>query len=64
MLLHDSDIRFQFLSEVVDWLDKWKYLPNKHGKLTAQTFTIFRHSCIIFEQRVNHLNKDCGFTPK
>ena len=42
--------------------DKWKSLPNKHGKLTAQTFTSFRHSCTVLEQIVNHLTKNCGFT--
>ena len=40
MPLQNCDIRFQFLSKVVEWLDKWKYLPNMQGKLTAQTFTV------------------------
>ena len=40
-----SDPRFAFLSRVVDWLEKWRELPNKAGKLTPQTFTSFRHSC-------------------
>ena len=46
----------------MEWLDKWKSLPNKHGKLTSETFTSFRHSCICVDQIVNHLTKNCGFT--
>ena len=41
MPLLNNDKRFQFLSDVVRWLDEWKIWPNKHGKLTAQTFTSF-----------------------
>ena len=44
------------------WLDGRKILPNNHGKLTAQTFTSFRHSCIVLEEIVNLLTKNCGFT--
>ena len=62
MPLQNSDFRFQFLSKVTKWLDKWRSLPNKHGKLTAQTFTSFQHSCIVLEQIVNHLTNNCGFT--
>ena len=62
MVFRGNDKRFQFLSDVVTWLDEWKILPNKHGKLTAQTFTSFRHSCIVLEEIVNHLTKNCGFT--
>ena len=62
MPLLNNDKRFQFLSDVVRWLDEWKILPNKRGKLTAQTFTSFRHSCIVLEEIVNHLTKNCGFT--
>ena len=49
MSLQSNDIRFVFLSDVVKWLDEWRTLPQKHGKLTAQTFTSFRHSCIVLE---------------
>ena len=61
MSLQSNDIRFVFLSDVVKWLDEWRTLPQKHGKLTAQTFTSFRHSCILLEGIVNHLTKNCGF---
>ena len=61
MSLQSNDIRFVFLSDVVKWLDEWRTLPQKHGKLTAQTFTSFRHLCIVLEGIVNHLNKNCGF---
>ncbi|KAI6648417.1 Transposable element P transposase [Oopsacas minuta] len=33
----------------------------KARKLTAQTFTSFRHSCIVLEGIVNHLTKNCSF---
>ena len=41
--LRNNDTRFIFLSRVVEWLDCWKSMPGKHGKLTSQTFTSFRH---------------------
>ena len=62
MPLMNNDKRLQFLSDVVRWLDEWETLPNKHGKLTSQTFASFRHSCITQEEIVNHHTKKFGFT--
>ena len=62
MPLLNNDKRLQFLSDVVRWFDMWKTLPNKHGELTAQTFTSFRHSCIVLEEIINDLTKNCGST--
>ena len=53
--------RFSFLSNVVQWLDTWKLLPGKVGKLTPQTFSSFRHSCLVLPQIINYLTSDtCG----
>ena len=62
MPLQNNYIRFVFLSDVVKWLNKWKTLLQKHEKLTPQTFTSFRHSCIVLEKIVNHITQHCGFT--
>ena len=57
-----NDERFCFLDKVVQWLDTWKLLPGKVGKLTPQTFSSFRHSCLVLPQIVNYLTSDtCGF---
>ena len=50
------------LHRVIEWLDKWKNLSHKTGKLTTQTFTSFRHSCIAITSIINYLIKDCDFT--
>ena len=57
-----NDPRFNYVSRVIDWLEKWKNLPKKTGKLTTQTFTSFRHSCIAITSIINHLIQDCDFT--
>ena len=57
-----NDVRFGFLAKVVDWLDYWKSLPEKDGKLSAQTFTSMKHSCLALPRIVNYLIKECGFT--
>ena len=37
-------------------------LPGKVGKLTPQTFSSFRHSCLVLPQIVNYLTSEtCGF---
>ena len=59
--LRNNDTRFIFLSRVVEWLDFWKSMPGKHGKLTCQTFTSFRHSCICLQNTVNILTGPCQF---
>ena len=61
MPLQNNDIRFVFVSDVVKLLDRWKNLPQKHRKLTTQTFTSFRHSCIVLERIVNHLTKNVSY---
>ena len=53
--------RFGFLAKVVDWLDNWKSLPEKDGKLSAQTFISIKHSCLALPRIVNYLTKECGF---
>ena len=55
-------VRFGFLAKIVDWLDEWKSLPGKDGKLTPQTFTSIKHSCFALPRIVNYLTKECGFT--
>ena len=57
-----NDFRFGSLAKVVDWLDNWKSLPEKDGKLSAQTFTSIKHSCLALPRIVNYLTKECGFT--
>ena len=60
--IHD-DSRFQLISRtVVRWLEYWKGLPSTQGKLTAQTFSSFRHSCIALPRLVNYLTGECGFS--
>ena len=60
--LINNDERFCFLDKVVQWLDTWKFLPGKVGKLTPQTFSSFRHSCLVLPQIVNYLTSEtCGF---
>ena len=62
MPLRNNDVRFSFLSKVVEWLDYWKMMPGKLGKLSSQTFTSFRHSCIALQNTVNILTGSRGFT--
>ena len=57
-----NDFRFGFLAKVVDWLDNWKSLPEKDGKLSAQTFTSIKHSCLALPRIVNYLTKECVIT--
>ena len=42
--LEFTDPRFTFLSKVVDWLGCWSLRSEKSGKLSARTFTYFKHS--------------------
>ena len=60
--LRNNDTRFIFLSRVVEWLDFWKSMSGKHGKLTCQTFTSFQHSCICLQNTVNILTGPCQFS--
>ena len=62
MPLKQNDPRFQFLSSVVCWLGQWKGLGFRDGKLTLQTFTSFRHSCITLPKLVEYLTEDIGFS--
>ena len=57
-----NDPRLKYLARVIEWLDKWKNLSQKTGKLTTQTFTSFLHSCIAITSIINHLIEDCDFT--
>ena len=49
------------MGDVVKWLDCWKLIPTSRGKLTPQTFTIFRHTCIALPLLVQRLTLECGF---
>ena len=55
--LEFSDPRFTFLSNVVDWLGCWSLRSEKSGKLSAQTFTSFKHSCLAIPKIVNYLTE-------
>ena len=57
-----NDERFSYLKRIVFWLDAWKSLPGKEGKLSSQTFTSFRHACVALPQICNHLTQNCGFS--
>ena len=57
-----NDSRFQLISSVICWLEYWKSLSNPQGKLTAQTFSSFRHSCIALPRLVNYLTGEGGFS--
>ena len=59
--LTNNDTRFSFLQRVVDWVECWRAMPDKRGKLSPQTFTSFRHSCIALPSIVNHLTGNCGY---
>ena len=37
-------------------------MPGKLGKLSSQTFTSFRHSCIALQNTVDILTRSRGFT--
>ena len=56
-----NDPRLSFLDHVVKWLDCWKCIPTTRGKLTPQTFTSFRHTCIALPLLVQRLTLECGF---
>ena len=59
--LTDKDWRFVFLDLVSNWLERWSSIPRKNGKLSAQTFVSFRHSCITLPLIISHLTQNCGF---
>ena len=59
--LHLNDPRLSYLDDVVKWLDCWKSIPTSRGKLTPQTFTSFRHTCIALPLLVQRLTLECGF---
>ena len=59
-LVHD-DPRFDLCHQIVNWLDVWRSLPGKEGKLSPQTFTSFKHTCLALPILVNHLTSQCGF---
>ena len=59
--LADKDWRFVFLDSVCKWLERWSSTSRKDGKLSAQTFVSFRHSCITLPLITSHLTQNCGF---
>ena len=59
--ISSNDPRFSFLERVIKWAECWKALPSKNGKLSSQTFSSLRHSCIALSLIVNHLTQNCGF---
>ena len=56
-----NDSRFTFLSRIVDWLEHWKNIPAKFGKLSPQTFTSFHHTTVCLPKIVNYLTNSYGF---
>ena len=60
--LISNDDRFIFLTRIVYWLDAWQSLPEKGGKLSKQTFTSFRHACLVLPQITNFLTENCGYS--
>ena len=61
MSLRNNDVRFSFLSKVVEWLDNWKMMSGKLGKLSSQTFTIF-DILVLHSNTVIILTGSRGFT--
>ena len=57
-----NDERFVFLTRIVYWLEAWQSLPEKGGKLSKQTFTSLRHSCLALPEITNFLTENCGYT--
>ena len=62
MPIKQNEYRFKFLSSVVCWLDQWRELGFREGKLTLQTFTKFRYSCITLPKLVEYLTEDIGYS--
>ena len=56
-----NDFRFTFLSRIVDWLEHWKNIPAKFGKLSPQIFASFHHTTVCLLKIVNYLTNSCGF---
>ena len=59
--LTNLDWRFIFLELVCNWLERWRSTVGKDGKLSAHTFTSFRHSCIALPLIVSLLTQNCGY---
>ena len=57
-----NDERFLLLAKIIFWLEAWQSLPEKDGKLSKQTFTSFRHACLVLPQITNHLTGNCGYS--
>ena len=57
-----NDERFILLTRIVYWLEAWESLSEKGGKLSKQTFTSFKHACLVLPQIANFLTQDCGFS--
>ena len=57
-----NDEHFSLLTRIVYWLEVWQSLPEKEGKLSKQTFTSFRHACLVLPQITNHLTEKCGYS--
>ena len=56
----NNDSRFAFLSRVVDWLECWLILDRK-GKLSTETFTSIKLSCLALPKIINYLTADQQF---
>ena len=59
--IYPADLRLQYISNVVSWLDNWVNLTFLSGKLTPQTFTSFRHTCEALPLLVKQLSENCGY---
>ena len=56
-----NDPRFDLCHRIANWIDAWRSLPGKQGKLGPQTFTSFKHTCLALPLLVNSLTSQCGF---
>ena len=50
-----NDSIFTFLSRIVDWLEHWKNIPAKFGKLSLHTIISFHHTTVCLPKIVNYL---------
>ena len=60
--LTSNDDRFILLTRIVYWLEAWQSLPGKGGKLSKQTFTSFKHACLVLQSvsKVLAVNSNSG----
>ena len=58
-----NDERFILLTRIVYWLEAWKSLSEKGGKLTSRRLPASNmHASCCLPQIANFLTQDCGFS--